>query len=120
MLGGLEITKTLKITEMASVIRSKNSGPYELTFDIIFKDRANFQLAKSSGIFTKKLFASLYGIEPESVLNVVAFEQANAVKATIVRPVVSGSPGDSDVYGAQQHAPLLDIKVPVNMTAVGK
>jgi hypothetical protein len=26
------------------------------------------------------------------------------------RPVVSGSPGDSDVYGAQQHAPLLDIE----------
>ena len=112
--------KTLKITDMASVIRSKNSGPYELTFDIIFKDRANFQLARSSGVFTKNLFAGLYGIENGSVLNVVEFEQANAIKATIVRPVVSGSPGDSDVYGAQQHAPLLDIEVPVTITAVGK
>jgi hypothetical protein len=55
--------KTLKITDMASVISSKNSGPYELTFDIIFKDRANFQLAGSSGIFTNKLFAGLYGIK---------------------------------------------------------
>ena len=27
-----------KLIELASVIRSKNSGPYELTFDVIFKD----------------------------------------------------------------------------------
>src|SRR5665647_1899755 len=112
--------KKIKITDMASVIRSKNSGPYELTFDIIFKDRANFQLARSSGVFTNKLFAGLYGIAADCVLNVVEFEQANAIKATIVRPVVSGSPGDGDVYGAQQHAPLLEIEVPVNMIAVGK
>lgn len=26
------------IQDVASVIRSKNSGPYELTLDIIFKD----------------------------------------------------------------------------------
>jgi hypothetical protein len=25
---------------------------------------------------------------------------------------VSGSPGETDVYGAQQHAPLLDLEVP--------
>jgi hypothetical protein len=109
--------KLIKITDMASVIRSKNSGPYELTFDIIFKDRFNFDLAKRSGIFTNKLFAGLYGIEIENVLNVVAFDQANAIKATIVRPIVSGSPGDSDVYGAQQHAPLLNIEVPVEAPA---
>lgn len=104
----------IKITEMAKVIRSKNSGPYELTFDIIFKDRKNFELARRSGVFTKKLFASLYGINDDEVLNVVEFEQADAIKATIVRPVVSGSAGDSDIYGAQQHAPLLNIEVPVD------
>ena len=31
-----------KLTELASVIRSKNSGPYELTFDVIFKDFETF------------------------------------------------------------------------------
>jgi hypothetical protein len=104
--------KTLKITEMAYVIRSKNSGPYELTFDIIFKDRANFDTARRSGIFTKEMFAGLYGLDITDVINVVEFEQANAIKATIVRPIVSGSPGDRDIYGAQQHAPLLNIEVP--------
>jgi hypothetical protein len=105
--------RKIKITEMAKVIRSKNSGPYEITFDIIFKDREYFELARRSGVFTEKLFAELYGMDTDKVLNVVEFEQANAIKATIVRPVVSGSPGDSDIYGAQQHAPLLNIEVPV-------
>lgn len=105
--------KKIEITDMAGVIRSKNSGPYELTFDIIFKDRENFELAVRSGIFTKELFASLYNIEADGVIDVVAFEQANAIKATIARPVVSGGAGDSDIYGAQQHAPLLSIEVPV-------
>ena len=27
-------------------------------------------------------------------------------------PVFSGDLGDSDIYGGQQHAPLLDIEVP--------
>ena len=107
------IMKKIKITEMAGVIRSKNSGPYELTLDIIFKDRENFELARRSGLFTNNLFADLYGIEVDDVIGVVEFEQANAIKATIVRPVVSGSAGDDDIYGAQQHAPLLQIEVPV-------
>ncbi len=105
--------KLVKITELTEVIRSKNSGPYELTFDIIFKDRSSFELARRSGIFNKELFAGLYGIELENVINVVEFAQAYAIKATIVRPAVSGDQGETDVYGAQQHAPLLAIEVPV-------
>ena len=105
--------KKIKITDLAEVIRSKNSGPFELTLDLVFKDRGSFELARRSGIFTKELFAGLYNIKLQDVLGVVEYEQANAIKATIVRPVVSGDPGDTDIYGAQQHAPLLDLEVPV-------
>ena len=105
--------KKVKITELASVIRSKNAGPYELTFDIIFVDNRAFELARRSGIFNKELFARLYGISLDRVLSVIEFPQACAIKATIVRPVVSGDLGETDVYGAQQHAPLLGVEVPV-------
>jgi hypothetical protein len=30
---------------------------------------------------------------------------------TIERPICSGAPGETDVYGAQQHAPLLTLEV---------
>lgn len=104
--------KEVAITELANVIRSKNSGPYELTFDIIFKDDASFTLALKSGIFTPELFAKLYKIPVEHVLGVIEYPPARAIKATIIRKRPAGSLGETDVYGAQQHGPLLMITVP--------
>lgn len=105
--------KTVAITELAHVIRSKNSGPYELTFDIIFKDDVSFDLATSSGVFTPELFAQLYKVSVDQVLGVIEYPPARAIKATIIRPRSAGSLGETDVYGAQQHGPLLTITVPV-------
>ncbi len=101
-----------KLAEVARVIRSKNAGPFELTFDIIFKDADTYERAKGSGVFSPELFAELYRIPVEKVLNFCFFDPANAIKATVVRSISSGSVGDSDVFGAQQHAPLLDIEIP--------
>jgi hypothetical protein len=101
------------LTELAAVIRSKNAGPYELTLDIMFKDEKSYRFLKETDFFTGKLFAKLYRLDLDKILKVVYFDPALAVKCTLVRPLVSGSIGDSDVYGAQQHAPLLLLKVPV-------
>lgn len=100
------------ITELARVIRSKNAGPFELTFDIIFKDADTYERVKKSGVISPELFAELYRIPVEKVLNFCYFDAAYAVKATIARAISSGSAGDSDVFGAQQHAPLLQLEVP--------
>lgn len=97
-----------KLTELASVIRSKNSGPYELTFDIIFKDFEIYNGVKEARSITKEGFASLYNIDIEQITSLVYFDPAKAVKITIVRPLSSGALGESDVYGAQQHAPLMN------------
>jgi hypothetical protein len=101
--------RTLK--DLATVIRSKNSGPYELTFDIIFKDFATYEKAKAAKIINKKMFAKLYNIPEKDIILIVYFEPAKAVKITIVRPIPSGAIGETDVYGAQQHSPLLNAKV---------
>jgi len=98
------------ILDAARVIRSKNSGPYELTLDIMFSDPRWFRLFRDRGIITPALLGRLYGVQPSEVLGIVYFEPANAVKATIRRRVASGAPGDTDIYGAQQHAPLLSIE----------
>lgn len=98
-----------KLTDVASVIRSKNSGPYELTFDIIFKDFDLYERVKEAGVFHNAMFAALYGIPEEDIISLVYFDPAKAVKITIVRPIPSGSLGETDVYGAQQHAPLMGV-----------
>ena len=105
--------KTLPITERAAVIRSKNAGPYELTLDIMFKDEIDYVFIKEQQFFTKELIARIYGISTDQIITIVYFDPAWAIKITLIRPVVSGSIGDTDVYGAQQHAPLLNLEIPV-------
>ena len=99
------------ITELTNIIRSKNSGPYELTLDIMFNSEANYRYVSQHKIINEELICKLYRIKPEQVIGIVHFEPAHAIKVTIVRPMCSGDLGETDVYGAQQHAPLLDIMV---------
>lgn len=99
--------KTYKLIDMASVIRSKNSGPYELTFDVIFKTFEEYNFFKEKQPITPEVIAKLYSIPVQDVIHVIYFDPAKAVKATIKRPIPSGTLGETDVYGAQQHAPLV-------------
>lgn len=100
----------LVLLDVAQVIRSKNSGPFELTLDIMFKERETYELFKERNLINKDVIATLYGVKPEEVLSVVYFEPAQAIKATLKRLIPSGAPGDRDIYGAQQHGPLLDLE----------
>lgn len=101
----------VRLIDIAEIIRSKNSGPYELTFDIVFKDWDMFEKVCRAGVINKELIAELYHLSVEKVINVVEFKPAKAIKSTIVRPIPSGELGETDVYGAQQHAPLLSVQL---------
>jgi len=98
------------ILEAAKVIRSKNAGPFELTFDIMFKNREYYEQFKSQQIINEKMIAGILKISESDILSLIWFAPANAVKITIKRPMASGAPGETDIYGAQQHAPLLAIE----------
>lgn len=98
------------LVDLADVIRSKNSGPYEITFDIIFKDEEMFKKVAAAGIINADMISALYHIAKDDVLSVVNFPPAKAIKATIARPIASGNLGEADVYGAQQHGPLLGVQ----------
>ena len=98
------------ILSVARVIRSKNSGPFELTLDIMFKRRKDFELFRRKGIISKRRMAALYKVAPSDILKIIYFEPCDAIKVTMRRRVPSGSLGDTDIYGAQQHAPLLGLR----------
>ena len=97
------------ILEAAKVVRSKNSGPFELTLDVIFKTRRHFELFRRRRFIDEKAVCRMYKVSPKDILGIIYFEPANAVKITIRRWMPSGSPGETDIYGAQQHAPLLGL-----------
>lgn len=98
------------LAQTASVIRSKNAGPLTLSFDLMFASRQSFELALASPALTPARIAALYGV-PDGDVSVVPYAAAHAIKIAMVRPTVAGSPGDRDVYGAQQHTPLLGIEL---------
>ncbi|MCC6469421.1 MAG: DUF4387 domain-containing protein [Alphaproteobacteria bacterium] len=101
-----------RILDLAQVIRSKNAGPFELTFDIMFEDPAAYERVKKSGAINAALVARLYKISHNQVVVCRPYDPALAFKITIRRPVSSGDLGESDVYGCQQHVPLTMIEVP--------
>jgi hypothetical protein len=99
------------LASLARLIRSKNAGPFTLTFDIMFDDEATYLRVKRSGVLTRELVAGLYGLSPDDVLFFYC-DLALAVKASIPRPVPQGDLADSDGHGGQQYAPLMDIEIP--------
>ncbi|QGP90828.1 hypothetical protein MGLY_01390 [Neomoorella glycerini] len=104
---------TEKLINLAKTIRSKNAGTDKITFDIIFREKENYELVKKSGVLTPETICKLYGISQERIVDFVEFDPAYAIKFTIYRQRPSGSPGESDVFGCQQYAPLLDLEIPL-------
>jgi hypothetical protein len=98
------------IRQLARVIRSKNSSPMKLTLDIIFNDRETFDEVKRRNLINKAVIAKAYGLPESAIEKVIYFDPAVAVKIGLARQIRSGSPGDTDVYGAQQHAPLFTLE----------
>ncbi|ABB14692.1 MULTISPECIES: DUF4387 domain-containing protein [Carboxydothermus] len=101
----------VKLIDIAKVIRSKNSGPFELTFDIIFKDKEIYEKVKGKKAINSELIKRLYKISEDKIIGIYYFDPALAVKFTIVRPLPAGHLGETDIYGAQQHAPLLNAEL---------
>lgn len=100
------------IAELAKVIRSKNAGPFQFTIDFLFGDRESYDRVLRSEVITRETVAELYGLPRERVRGVYFWAAALAIKVTIDREVSAGAADDRDCYGAQQHAPLLAIRVP--------
>jgi len=100
-----------KLWELAKLVRSKNAGPFVLTFDIMFDDAETYRRVKDARVLSRDAVARLYGQREDEVL-FFECDNALAIKFSIPRPVFSGDLGDSDVFGGQQYAPLLDIDVP--------
>jgi Domain of unknown function (DUF4387) len=99
-----------ELWQFTKLIRSKNAGPFELTFDIMFKNADCFREVMASGKLSAELIAQLYKVDLKRVQFFV-MESLLTVKISIPRPVFSGDVGDTDVYGGQFHGPLVRLPV---------
>jgi hypothetical protein len=101
----------MKLSKLANLIRSKNAGPFSLTFDIMFPSEENYLRAKRSGVLNANMFATLYHCSPDKV-RFFECDNARAFKFSIPRVIFQGDLGDADLHGGQQFVPLTEIEIP--------
>lgn len=100
----------MELWQLTKLIRSKNAGPFELTFDIMFKDEESYDRVSKSLLFTAERIALLYGV-PQAQVRLFEIKEILTIKFSIPRKVFSGDVQDSDVYGGQFHGPLVRLPV---------
>ena len=113
--------KTKRLGDLADVLRSKNAGPFAITFDVMFRDRAVYERVRRSDVLTAETIAAAYGIAPADVTVAQWVDAAQGFKATVRRRALfsgdqggldQGGVGERDTFGTQQHVPLMAIEVP--------
>ena len=100
-----------KLADLAKTIRSKNAVTDKITFDIIFRERDTYEMVKRSGAISRESVCRILNVDPARLTDFVEYDPAYAIKFTILRVRPSGSPGDGDIFGAQQYAPCLDLTI---------
>lgn len=98
--------------DIAKLIRSKNAGPWTLTIDVMLQDHDDYQAVIASKVLDASNVARLLGIDPTTI-DVYHYAPANAIKLSFPRAVPNGHPEDTDVFGGQQFAPLVNLEIPV-------
>jgi hypothetical protein len=105
------LANTATIGDVAAFVTSKNAGPYKVALDIVFSTAAEYERFLGQAGLDRAAVAAIYGIPLADVLDVIHFAPAFAVKITLRRRITAGATGDSDVYGAQQHVPLMQHRI---------
>lgn len=96
---------------LARLIRSKNAGPWKLTVDIMLPDATTYQHVVATDVINAETVSRLFGVPADGV-EIYHYTPANAIKVSFPRVLPNGHPSDSDVFGGQQFAPLVDLDVP--------
>ncbi len=102
-----------KLKDIAKIIRSKNASPFAITFDVMFEEQKLYDRFKESNALSREKICELYEIVPDGILEYVYYDQARALKFTLLRRNwPHGSVNERDTFGAQQYVPLFDVEVP--------
>jgi hypothetical protein len=96
--------------DVATLVRSKNAGPFWLTLDVFLPDEETFHLVSSSLVTDPVTIGELYRVDPDEV-RVFVLAELRAIKISFPRPVVQGSLLDRDMHAGQQYVPLLTIEI---------
>ncbi|MCP8616314.1 DUF4387 domain-containing protein [Salirhabdus salicampi] len=99
-----------KLKDVAYLLRSKNAGPFFLTFDIIFEKEEDYYKVTQSKLLSKDWIANAYKCDKDQV-QLFEYETIFSIKVSIPRKYASGDINDTDIFGAQQHVPIMMLEL---------
>jgi hypothetical protein len=100
------------VGDLAEEVRSKNAGPFWITFDIFLADDAAYELLVASRAITPASIGQLYGVEPDAV-EIFEIARLRVIKISFPRSVPAGSFEDRDQHAGQQYVPLARLPIPM-------
>lgn len=96
--------------EIARYIRSKNAGPFWITFEIFCDTDEDFDKIINSPNITVGTIAKLYGV-PENSIKMFYIDNLHVIKFSFPRPMPQGHKYENDMHAGQQYVRMLNIIV---------
>lgn len=100
----------VKLRDVCHEVRSKNAGPFWVTFDIFFDGPDSFRRYHADPALSADTFARIYGADASRVKQ-VPVEYLSMVKISYPRTSPQGGMVERDMHSGQQYVPLLDIEL---------
>ena len=98
------------VAEACHHVRSKNAGPFWVTFDLFFKGPVNFQRYANCPALGPQLFERFFGADPALVKH-FPVPGLDMVKISYPRSTPQGGVVERDMHCGQQFVRLLDIEL---------
>jgi hypothetical protein len=98
-----------KLAEVCS-IRSKNAGPFWITLDLFFADRAAYERHARSPALGPRAIAAAYDVDAALVKH-FHVDDLLVLKISYPRRVPQGGALERDMHGGQQYVQLLGLEL---------
>jgi len=99
-----------EVREVCRHVRSKNAGPFWITVDLFFHDRAAFDAWADAPALQPAAIGALFGTAPERVKRFEVPDLA-VLKLSYPRATPQGGDLERDMHGGQQYVRLLGVEL---------
>ena len=96
------------IGDRASLVRSKNAGPFWQTLDVFLPDDEGCRAVAEAPGLDPEAIGRAYRVDPATV-RIFRLPAIRVVKISFPRPTSQGGVDDRDMHAGQQHVPLANL-----------
>jgi len=100
----------LTVKDVCRHVRSKNAGPYWVTFDLFFNSAENFRKYSNHPALGPALFQRLFDADPAMVKH-YPIPSLNTLKISYARVTPQGGEVERDMHCGQKFVRLLDVEL---------